>query len=106
MAVDPRDGSVNLVFYDRRDHKDTLTGVTLARSVDGGRSFVNYCVNQEAFPCYRDVFFGDYIGIAAQGGRVVAVYMHFTGRQQLALSAAVFRFRPGTQTTLPSAENE
>src|SRR5262249_57524851 len=42
LAVDPRDGSVNVVFYDRREYKRTLTGVTLARSVDGGRRFVNY----------------------------------------------------------------
>jgi hypothetical protein len=97
MAVDPRDGSVNIVFYDRRDLDGTLTGLTLARSVDGGRTFVNHKINQEPFACHRDVFFGDYIGISAVGGRVVAVYMHFIGRRQLALSAAVFRFRPGSQ---------
>jgi hypothetical protein len=100
MAVDPLDGSVNLIFYDRRDLKDTQTGLTLARSVDGGRSFVNHRVQQEPFPCYPDVFFGDYIGVAAHGGRVVAAYSHFTGRRQVALSAAVFRFKPETQEAL------
>jgi hypothetical protein len=106
MAVDPRDGSVNIIFYDRRDLKDTLTGLTLARSVDGGRSFVNHRLDQEPFPCYRDVFFGDYIGVAAQGGRVVALYPHFTGRRQIAISAAVFRFKPGTQDPWEEARDD
>lgn len=97
MAVDPRDGSINVVFYDRRDLADTMTGVTVARSVDGGRTFVNHKVDQEPFACHRGVFFGDYIGIAASQGRVVAAYSHFLNRAQLALSAAVFRFKPGTQ---------
>jgi hypothetical protein len=97
MAVDPVDGSVNAFFYDRRDLKGTLTGLTLARSVDGGRTFVNYRVQQEPFPCYPDVFMGDYIGVAAHSGRVVGMYSHFIGRKQLAISAALFRFRPGTQ---------
>src|SRR5215212_3460860 len=41
MAVDPVDGSVNVVFYDRRDTSRAVTGLTLGRSVDGGRTFVN-----------------------------------------------------------------
>jgi hypothetical protein len=97
MAVDPRDGSINLICYDRRGLKDGLTGLTLARSVDGGRTFVNHKVNQEPFSFTSGVFFGDYIGVAASQGRVVAVYTHFVGRRQLALSAAMFRFKPGSQ---------
>jgi hypothetical protein len=106
MAVDPRDGSINVVFYDRRDLADTMTGVTMARSVDGGRTFVNYRVDQEPFACYRGVFFGDYIGIAANHGQVVAVYSHFVNRWQLALSAAVFRFKPGTQEPVEEPEKK
>jgi hypothetical protein len=105
MAVDSVDGSVNIFFYDRRNHKGTLTGLTLARSVDGGRTFVNYPVNQEAFRCYGDVFMGDYIGIAAHGGRVVGMYPHFISRKQTAISAALFRFRPGTQKPVAEAED-
>ena len=98
MAVDPRDGSVNVVFYDRRDLEGVKTGLTLARSVDGGRTFVNHRVAQEPFDGEAgNVFFGDYIGVAAHGGQVVAAYMHFVGRRKLALSAAIFRFKPGTQ---------
>jgi hypothetical protein len=104
MAVDPADGAVNLVFYDRRNLKDTMTGLTLARSIDGGRTFVNHPIDQEPFETHSDLFFGDYIGVAAHGGRVIAVYPHFIARRQLALSAAVFRFRAGTQEAVTSGE--
>ena len=97
MAIDPADGSINLIFFDRRELADTMTGVTMARSVDGGRSFVNHRVKQESFACHKDVFLGDYNGIAAVHGRVVAVYSHFVGRRELAISAAIFRFKLGTQ---------
>jgi hypothetical protein len=97
MAVDPLDGAINVVFYDRRGLDEAMTGVTMARSTDGGRSFVNHRINQEPFLCHKDVFLGDYIGIAATQGRVVALYSHFVGRRELAISAAVFRFKPGTQ---------
>jgi BNR/Asp-box repeat len=97
LSVDSSDGSVNVAFYDRRDTAGTLTALTLARSTDGGRTFVNYKIEQEPFACDPKVFFGDYLGVAAYGGRVVAMYMHFVGGKGLAVSAALFRFRPGTQ---------
>ena len=97
MAVDPVDGSVNIAFYDRRESDDTKTGVTLARSIDGGKTFVNHKVNQEPFACVKGVFFGDYIGIDAIGGRVVVSYMHFTKGPVVALSAAIFDFKTSSQ---------
>lgn len=97
MAVDPKDGSVNVVFYDRRGHDGTWTGLTLARSVDGGRTFVNHAVAQEPFECAAEVFFGDYLGVDAYDGLVVAAYPHFLDTGGLAISAAVFRFAPGRQ---------
>jgi hypothetical protein len=96
MAVDPVDGSVNVAFYDRRAHDGTQTAVTLARSTDGGRTFVNHPVGLPPFTPNAEVFFGDYLGIDAYGGRVVAVFPHFTGETELALSAALLRFAPGT----------
>jgi hypothetical protein len=100
MAVDPVDGSVNTVFYDRRDTEGTLTRLMMARSVDGGRSFVNHKINLEPFSCNEAVFFGDYSGIAAYGGRVVPIFMHFTDVRRLAVSVALFKFKPGTQQTI------
>jgi hypothetical protein len=96
MAIDPTDGSVNVVFYDRRDQEENRQALTLARSVDGGKTFVNHPIKVEPFALSRPAFFGDYIGIDARGGRVVAVFPHLD-KQQIILSAALFRFKTGTQ---------
>lgn len=99
MAVDPVDGAVNIAFFDRRDSSDTKTRVTLARSVDGGKTFVNHKINQEPFACNLGPFFGDYLGIDAHAGRVVTLFQHFTSPKTTAISAAVFDFKAGTQET-------
>ncbi len=96
MAVDPVDGSVNIVFYDRRNYDGTTTGLTLARSIDGGRTFRNFKIDVKPFETNEHAFFGDYSGIAAYGGQVIPVFMHFTGPVRLAVSAALFHFKPGT----------
>ncbi|MCC7031404.1 MAG: exo-alpha-sialidase [Acidobacteria bacterium] len=98
MAVDPADGAINVVFHDRRGLSGTMTGVTLARSTDGGRTFVNHRVPVEPFDCCAaSSFVGDYNGVDAYAGRVVAVFPTVKGPEQRIL-AAVMRFRPGTQT--------
>jgi hypothetical protein len=75
LAVDPTDGSVNVLFYDRRgDPQNQKQIVALARSTDRGRNFTNYGWTDEAFEA-GDVFFGDYTGLAAYGGRVYGVWM-------------------------------
>ncbi len=75
LTVDPTDGSVNALFYDRRgDLRNRKQVVVLARSIDGGRSFKNYAWTDEPFEA-GGVFFGDYTGIAAVGGRVYGVWM-------------------------------
>jgi hypothetical protein len=74
LAVDPVDGSANLIFYDRRgDPQNRKQTVTLARSTDGGFTFQNYAWTTELFEA-GGVFFGDYSGIAAYGGRVYGVW--------------------------------
>jgi hypothetical protein len=100
MAVDPADGSVNIVFHDRRGLAGTMTGVTVARSVDGGKTFVNHQVPVEPFDCCAvSSFVGDYNGVDAFGGRVVAVFPTVAGAEQR-ITAAVMRFRPGSQTLM------
>jgi BNR repeat-like domain len=75
LAVDPVEGSANVVFYDRReDPTNRKQTVTLARSTDQGHSFQNYAWTTNPFDADR-VFFGDYTGMAASGGRVYAVWM-------------------------------
>jgi hypothetical protein len=74
LAVDPTDGSVDVVFYDRRgDPQNRKQIVVLARSTDGGHSFNNYAWTQDPFEA-GGVFFGDYSGIAAYGGRVYGIW--------------------------------
>ena len=101
MSVDPVDGSLNVVFYDRRDTSGSTTGVTLARSVDGGRTFVNRKIDVKPFAPNPHIFFGDYSSISAYGGRVVPVFMHFDDDKKLVVSVALFKFKPGTQDLLP-----
>lgn len=103
MAVDPKDGSINIAFYDRRNTEGTETQLTLARSIDGGKTFKNFHIkNQPNFECTKGVFFGDYLGIDAVDGRVVVSYMNFyrkagMRRQFLRISTAIFNFVPGKQ---------
>ncbi len=74
LAVDPTDSSINVIFYDRRgDPQNRKQIVVLARSTDGGRTFNNYAWTDQPFEA-SDVFFGDYSGIAAHGGRVYGIW--------------------------------
>jgi hypothetical protein len=103
IAVDPVDGSLNLVFHDRRGQQGTTTGVTLARSVDGGKTFANIALPVTPFDCCaRSSFFGDYNGIDAYGGRIVVAFPVLStpiagGPTTQRVQAAVARFRPGRQ---------
>ena len=74
LAVDPVDASVNVIFYDRRkDPQNREQIVVLARSTDGGRTFRNYAWTENPFEA-GGVFFGDYSGLAAYGGRVYGIW--------------------------------
>ncbi len=74
LAVDPTDGAVNVMFYDRRnDPTNRSQIVVLARSTDGGKNFINYAWTQKPFDAYRG-FLGDYTGLAAMNGRVYGAW--------------------------------
>jgi hypothetical protein len=74
LAIDRESGAANVIFYDRHgDPENKLATVTLARSTDGGKSFTNYAWTTVGFAGKSD-FIGDYIGIAAQGGKVFGVW--------------------------------
>ncbi len=77
MAVDPVDGAVHIVFYDRRRHEGSRTDVFLASSYDGGQTFVNQQINTETFLPSDRIFFGDYNNISAYGGRVRPIWTQF-----------------------------
>jgi hypothetical protein len=97
LVVDPVDGSLNIAYYDRGAQEGTRADVTLARSVDGGRTFVHYKLNEEAYELSKLGFFGDYLGIDSFGGRVAVLWMHpLDQSKKLGISAAVLDFEPGT----------
>jgi hypothetical protein len=79
MAVDPRSGAVNVVFYDRRTNNEATT-VTLARSTDGGKTFTNYALDQEPFNAEGD-FLGDYLALTAFDNKVYAAWAHQTSEE-------------------------
>ena len=75
LAVDAVDGSVNVVFYDRRgDPANKKQIVVIARSADMGGTFRNYAWTTDPFEAQPGVFFGDYSGLAAYGGRVYGTW--------------------------------
>jgi hypothetical protein len=75
LGVDPSNGAINIVFYDRRsDPRNLLPSVTLARSTDGGRSFTNYRWS-DAPSDPRRANLGDYIGVAALDGHVYGAWV-------------------------------
>lgn len=79
MAVDPKNGALNLVFYDRRPDNQA-TKVTLARSTDGGKTFLNYALDQDQFVADGD-FLGDYLAITAYGNKAFAAWAHQTSEE-------------------------
>ena len=98
MAVDRSDGSVNIGFLDRRDSPGTQQGLTLARSVDGGRTFVNHRIPIQPFTIDEKIFYGDYIGVGAAGGRVALLYPRpAPPPNNLLIESVVMQFKPGAQ---------
>jgi len=76
---DQANGDLYAVFLDRReDPADVLARTWVARSTDGGESWVQQPVGDVPFiprPIPNNhIYMGDYIGIAAQAGRVVPLW--------------------------------
>jgi hypothetical protein len=78
MAVDPVSGAVYLDFYDRRaDPKNYNTRLTIARSIDDGRTFSNYALTPKAFNPVN-AFLGDYTWLDVYANHVVAAWTETT----------------------------
>ena len=97
MAVDPSDGSVYVQFYDRRDDPASRnTRVTLARSIDGGKTFTNYAWSDGPFEA-ENAFLGDYEWLTARDGRVYGVWTETTELRRptiIRVGTADFRHTP------------
>ncbi|MCL5268762.1 MAG: glycoside hydrolase [Bacteroidetes bacterium] len=82
LAIDGKNGDVDILFYDRRqDPANRRATVVLARSTDGGKSFINYQWSDSSFNP-ADTFIGDYTGIAAYNGRVYGTWTVGEGKGQ------------------------
>lgn len=78
MSVDPVTGKIYIVFYDRSKTGDWSTEVVLASSKDGGKTFSNKTISEEAFkPPGKHIFFGDYNNISAYNGVVRPIWTSF-----------------------------
>jgi hypothetical protein len=95
MAVDPATGNVYVQFYDRRDDPDNRkTGFTLARSTDGGKTFVNYSWEETRFESRLPAFLGDYTWLTVLNGKAYGTWTESTSED---LTAQPGRPpRPGT----------
>jgi hypothetical protein len=75
IACDNVTGALSVVFYDDRNVTATNAEVFVANSFDGGNTWSDFRVGDYSFtpssiPGLAQGYFGDYIGIDAQGGKV------------------------------------
>lgn len=91
MTIDQVTGHIYVVFYDRRNYSDIQTDVYLARSTNGGATFINERISSSPFIPSSIPFFGDYIDIAAYNGKVRPVWQRLVGGN-LSLWTAIIDF--------------
>ena len=103
MTIDQTTGFIYVVFYDRRNTIGDLTDVYLAKSTDGGHSFENFQISDSSFYPLKNIFFGDYINIAAYNRRVHPIWMRLDN-SNLSVWTAMYYDTTGI-TNLPVSEN-
>lgn len=91
LAVDATDGSLVVLFLDRRLQQGSQTQAVLARSTNGGRSFNNQILPIPAFSFPARGFFGDYCGLDAYAGQVALAFPR-VGESQVELIGAWLSF--------------
>lgn len=74
MDIDQTDGTIYIVYYDRRNYNDLRTDVYLAYSTDGGTNFTNIKISDSPFIPNSNTFFGDYTNISANNGVIRPIW--------------------------------
>ena len=82
IVIDPTTGVIYIVYYDRSKSSGNETDVWMARSDDGGESFLNFEISKKSFSPVDTVFFGDYIDIDAHSGIIYAGWMRMDDAQR------------------------
>jgi len=88
MTVDQSTGYLYFVYYDRRNSKGDETDVYAACSKDGGQTFTEKRITKKPFLSDKNIFFGDYLNIAAVNGVVRAIYPRMD-KQKISLWVAL-----------------
>lgn len=74
ITVDPSNGYIYIIFYDRRAYDDLQTDVYLAYSTDAGATFKNVKISEKPFVPSTEVTVGDYISISASNGIITPIW--------------------------------
>jgi hypothetical protein len=103
LAVDPVDGSAYVLFYDRRaDPENKKAIVVLARSTDGGRTWINCAFSEQPFSADND-FLGDYTGLAVLNGQVYGAWAEEVASDRTP-PAGTWNAEPAERGTTPNRE--
>ena len=91
ITIDPANGVVYILYYDRRNYSDNQTDVYLAWSSDGGNQFKEVKVNEKPFtPNLASMgITTDYLNISAQKGLIVPVWTAINGSKQEVWTAVI-----------------
>ncbi|RLD61655.1 MAG: glycosyl hydrolase [Bacteroidetes bacterium] len=98
MTIDQVTGNLYFVFYDRRNYSDNNTDVFMAKSVDGGETFVNFKISESPFLPYSSVFFGDYNNITAHDGVIRPIWTRLHEGQLSVWTAIISLFTTDIET--------
>lgn len=91
ITIDPANGFVYILYYDRRNYTDNQTDVYLSWSTDGGNQFKEKKINEKPFTpdLNSQGNMTDYLGISAQKGVVVPVWTAINGSRQEVWTAII-----------------
>lgn len=75
ITCDPANGNLSVIYYDDRNVSSATSETFVSNSTNGGATWIDMRVSDVAFlpapiPGLASGYFGDYLGIAAVGGKV------------------------------------
>jgi len=88
-TIDQTNGTIYVVFYDRRNYTDNRTDVYLAKSEDGGLNFTNHLISEAPFVPNDGIFFGDYTNINAHNDIIRPIWARLHAGELSVLTAIV-----------------
>jgi hypothetical protein len=91
MTVDQKSGFIYICFYDRRNYTGTsvTTDFYMAKSTNGGQTFVNEKISTTGFTPTSTTFFGDYTNITASNGVVRPIWARLDGTSLSVMTAII-----------------